>query len=140
MTQSFLLLTALPNWKGDAMELGSDVCIRRLDDPERAAVAGGEGYWICHQFENPYSPELARHKKRRETAFKLMLYATYAVQTLVPCGGIGIHLLFRREGDTWIACGEERRLQMLPSGWAIRCAAPESDTREAPAVFERVLE
>jgi hypothetical protein len=140
MAQSFLLLTALPNWKGDAVELGSDVCIRKLDDAERAAVGEADSYWICHRFENPYSPELARHKKRRETAFKLMLYATYAVQTLVPCGGMGIHLLFRREGDSWIACGEERRLQMLPSGWAMRCAVPDVVTREAPAVFERVLE
>lgn len=141
MAHFFLLLTALPHWKGGPVELGSDVCIRKLDDAERAAVGGGEVdcSWICHQFENPYSPELARHKKRRETAFKLMLYATYAVQTLVPCGGTGVLLLFARDGEAWTNCGEERRLQMLPTGWALRCA-PDDVTREAPAVFERVLQ
>ena len=142
MAQSFLLLTALPGWKGDDVKLADDVGIRKLDAAERAAAGGAEaeGYWICHHFENPYSPELARHKKRRETAFKVMLYATYAVQTLVPCGCTGIHLLLRREGESWIACGQERRLQMLPTDWAVRCAVPECVADEAPAVFERVLE
>jgi hypothetical protein len=142
MAQSFLLLTALPNWRGADVDLGSEVRIRKLNDAERAAVSAceAEGFWICHAFENPYSPELARHKKRTDTAFKLMLYASYAVQALAPCGSTGIFQLFHSEGDNWIADALERRLQMLPTGWAVRCALPSDAMQEAPAVFERVLE
>ena len=72
MAQSFLLLSALPTWKGGDVDLSAAVAIRKLNHSERAAVNGSEadGYWICHQYENPHEDELARHKKRRETVLE----------------------------------------------------------------------
>jgi hypothetical protein len=124
------------------VDLSADLAIRKLHDSERAAAGDGDpdGHWICHQFDNPYEEELARHKKRRETAFKLMLYATYTVQVLLPCGSTGLFQLFRRDGEAWAECSVERRQQMLPTEWAVRCAVPDWFEQEAPAMLERVLE
>jgi hypothetical protein len=142
MEPSFLLLSALPNWRGGDSHLAADLAIRKLNEAERAAVGSGEGdgYWLCHEYENPYADELARHKKRHETAFKLMLYATYAVQVLIPCGGTGLFLLYRRSGEGLSLRTNERRLPLLPTEWGVRCCVPATVAAEAPAMLERVLE
>ena len=142
MGSSFLLLSALPHWKGGDVALGSDVSVRTLSDAERPLVdpPGARGYWLCHEYDNPYPEELARHKKRRETAFKLMVYATYAVQVIMPCGATGTFLLYRRNGEGWSTCGVERRQPMLPTEWGLRCVAPPQFIRDAAATLERVLE
>jgi hypothetical protein len=142
MEPSFLLLSAIPNWKGEDVKLAPDMAIRRLKDAERCAADQGEpdGYWLCHEFDNPYEDELARHKKRRETAFKLMTYATYAIQVLMPRGTTGVFLLFRWNGEGWSPCGVERRQQMLPTEWAASCVVPSQFACDAPAILERVLE
>jgi hypothetical protein len=142
MEPSYLLLSALPNWKGGDVRLSADVAIRTLKDGERPVVDAGDadGYWLCHEYDNPHPEELARHKKRRETAFKLMVYSTYAVQALVPCGGTGTFLLFRWSNEGWIQCGVERRQQMLPTEWGTKCAVPAQFASDAPAMLERVLE
>jgi len=142
MENSFLLLSGLPNWNGGCVVLAAGLGIRRLNEAERLVVGSGDadGFWLCHEFDNPYADELARHKKRQETAFKLMLYATYAIQVLAPCGAAGTFRLYRRDGECWKECAMERRQQMLPTEWAVRCSVPDRVACEAPAMLERVLD
>lgn len=142
MEPSFLLVTPFPNWNGGAAELTPGLGIRRLLPSERAAAEGGdpEGYWLCHEFENPYPPQLGRHRKRREAAFRLLLHAVYAIQVLVPCGAAGAFLLYRKSAEGWIPETGERRQSFLATGWARRCCVPPAFTVEAPMMLERVLE
>ena len=142
MDASYLVLSALANWKGGDAELSADLRIRRLNQAERSAVGSSEadGYWLCHEYDNPYADELALHKKRREKAFKLMLYATYAIQVLMPCGSTGTYLLYRWSGEGWVRAAMERRQQMLPTDWGTRCATPHGIAHATPAMLERVLE
>jgi hypothetical protein len=116
--------------------------IRRLNEAERAAVGdtAEEGYWLCHEFQNPYSEELARYKKRRETAFRQILYATYAIQILVPCGAASHFLSFRKTEEGLIPDGTDRRQPFLATEWGRRCYLSSTFAADAPALLERVLE
>jgi hypothetical protein len=142
MDSSFLLLSRLPNWTGRDTELAPGLGIRRLNQWEREAVDSGEqdGYWLCHEFDNPHPPEIGRHKKRREAAFRLMLHAVYAVQVLVPCGSPGVFLLYRKNAGGWSLEATERRQPFLPTEWGRRCWVPAAFAVDAPVMLERVLE
>jgi hypothetical protein len=142
MAASFLLLSPLPCWNGSEAELAAGVRIRALSETERILVDGSEPlrYCLWHEFDNPYPNESAKHRKRRETGFKLMRYALYAVQVLVPCGGSSEFLLYRRSGDGWSLEATERRQPFLPTEWGRRCCVPEGFAAEAPTLFERVLD
>lgn len=142
MEPSFLLATPLSNWSGGDAELAPGLGIRRLTQSEQGAVDSGDqdGYCLCHEFDNPHPPEIGRHKKTREAAFRLMLYGVYAVQVLVPCGAAGVFLLYRRSAEGWILETTERRQPFLPTDWGRRCCVPPAFAGEAPAMLERVLE
>jgi hypothetical protein len=142
MGASFLMLSSLPSWSGGEVKLAPGLGIRRLSDAERFLVNGdgGTGYCLWHEFENPYPDELAKHRKRRETAFRLMLYAFYSVQMLAPCGGTGLYLLYRRKDDGLIPEATDRRQPFLPTVWGSRCVVPATFAAEAPVLLERVLE
>src|SRR5580704_14776562 len=115
MEPSFVLLSPFPNWKGADISLAPCLGIRRLTQSEPGMVDAGEqdGYWLCHEFDNPHPPGSARHKKRREAAFRLMLHAVYASQVLVPCGAPGVFLLYRRNAEGWTWETTERRQPLL---------------------------
>jgi hypothetical protein len=142
MESSFLLVSPFPNWRSGNTELAPGLGIRQLNQAERGTVDGGEqnGYWLCHEFDNPYPPEIGRHKKSREAAFRLMLHAVYAIQVLVPCGAAGMFLLYRRGAEGWIQETTERRQPFLPTEWGRRCCVPAAFAAEAPVMLERVLE
>lgn len=142
MEPSFLLVSPLPNWSGSEAELLPGLGIRRLNHAERRAVDKGEqdGFWLCHEFDNPHPPETGRHKKRREAAFRLMLHAVYAIQVLIPCGASGAFLLYRRSEEGWIWEATEHRQPFLPTEWGKRGCVPATFAAEAPAMLERVLE
>lgn len=142
MGASFLLLTRLPGWTGGDVGLAPDCGIRRLTEPERAVVDGveQEGYWLCHEFDNPHADELSRHRKRRETAFRQMLYAVYALQVAIPCGGTGLLVLYRRTPEGLIREATERRQPFLATEWGTRCTLPADFGGHASTIFERVLE
>jgi hypothetical protein len=142
MEPSFLLLSRLPNWSGSGAEVAPALGIRRLNELERGVVEAGEqdGYWLCYAFDNPFPPEIGRHKKRREEAFRLMLFATYAIQVLVPCGWPGVIVLYRRNAEGWIWEATERRQALLATEWGQRCCVPATFSVEAPVMLERILE
>ena len=70
----------------------------------------------------------------------MMLYATYAVQVLVPCGSTSLFLLYRRSGEGLTAEATERRQPFLPTEWGKRCTSPTALAAEAPVMLERVTE
>jgi hypothetical protein len=142
MESSFLVVCPFPNWRGGDAELAPGLGIRQLNQSEREALEGGEpdGYWLCHEFDNPYPPERTRHKKRREAAFRTMLHAVYAIQVLVPCGAPGAFELYRRSTEGWVQETIERRQPFLPTDWGRRCCVPAAFAAEAPVMLERVLE
>jgi hypothetical protein len=142
MEPSFLLLSPLPNWKGSSAELAPNLGIRQLTRSELGLVGSGEdgGYCLYYEFDNPYSKDLARHRKRLQAAFRLLLHAAYAIQVMVPCGWPGVFLLCRRQGAEWIREATERRQPFLPTDWGQRCIVPPTFATEAPALLERIVE
>jgi hypothetical protein len=142
MEPSYALLSPLANWRGGETIIAAGLRIRRLDESERDLVESGDpdGHWLCHEFENPHQPETARHKKRRETALRLVTHAVYASQILVPCGWTGVIRMRRSEGpESWTREPTEHRLAFLPTAWGQRCLALAA-AEEAPLMLERVQE
>ncbi len=142
MASSFLLVTALPHWNGGDADLAPDLSIRCLSDGERAAIEGGDtsSRWICYRYDNPHPDESAKQRKCRETAFKRMQCAVYAVQVLAPCGATSVFQLYRETADGWTWEATERRQPLLPTEWSRRCIVPAAFAAEAPALMERVTE
>jgi hypothetical protein len=142
MAPSHLLLTPLPNWRGVETEIGEGLEIRRLAEPESCAAAAAEHaeFWLCYQFDNPHPDDSARHRKCRETAFRYLLYAFYAVQIAAPCGGTGILLLLRRDSQALTLESTERRQPFLPTAWGTRSVIPATFAADCRVLVERVLE
>jgi len=143
MEPSYLLLSPLANWRGGDLVLSPGLSIRKLNESERDRVEDGEpaGFWLSHEFENPHPAETGRHKKRRESAFRHVNHAVYAIQILSPCGWNGLVHLFRCDSrESWTSEATEHRHPFLPTAWGARCLAPANAAREAPALLERVQE
>jgi len=143
MDASFLLLSPLPHWSGGDAQLAAGIGIRRLTSTEPGALENPDeedGYWLCHEFENPYPEELSRHKKHRTAAFRLMLYAMYAVQILVPSGAPSLYLLYKRTPEGWSLQASDRRQPILPTEWGRRAIVPAAFASEAASLVHRVLD
>src|ERR1039458_5940837 len=142
MEPSFLLLSPLPNWRGAGAEFAPNLGIRRLTQSELGLVGSGEdgGYCLYYEFDNPYAKDLARHRKRLQAAFRLLLHAVYAIQVMVPCGWTGVFLLCRRQGEQWIREATERRQPLLATDWGQKCIVPATFAAEAPALLERIVD
>jgi hypothetical protein len=142
MESRFLMVSPLPNWNGGDTHLADGVGIRQLTETECATLAGAEpaAFWLCQEFENPHPTGSARHRKRRESASKLMLYATYATNVLFPCGSAGAFWLYRKTDDGLVLEVNEQRQPFLSTEWARRCDVPANFAADAPTALERVLE
>jgi hypothetical protein len=134
-TAPFLLLSALPHWRGATQTIAPDICIRRLSALERAVLetsdqqllhhdldaAARDGWWICHEFENVPPSESVAHQRRREAAFKRTLYATYAIQILQPIGAPNLSLLYRHASNSLILESTRHRPAYTGTIWAHLC-------------------
>jgi hypothetical protein len=149
---AFLLLSPLPNWKGDEQPITGGISIRKLDPVERRTVqasqplldhhdigeAARDAYWLCYEFDNPHPPDNVRFRRRQEAASKLMLHAMYAIQILAPIGAPNLFLQYRKAGDGWELETSQRRQAFLETVWGSACPVPDSFGAEVPALLERV--
>jgi hypothetical protein len=150
---AFILMTPLP-WRGVRQAITEGINIRRLDPPERAALessdallshhdldaAARDGWWLCYEFENSYSPDNVRYGQRQAAAFKLLLHAMYTVQILMPIGAANLLLLYRRTEGGLRLDSSQRRHVFTGTAWGRRCDVPVSFGADAPVVLDRVHE
>jgi hypothetical protein len=150
-----LLMTPLPHWRGGTVALAQGLCLRRLTPVERAAVEGSDAlllhheidaaarnaYWICHEFEGAPASEAVAYHRRRESAFKRILHAIYAVQIVVPVGAPNLYLLYRTTVNGGLAIDTTRHRPPLHGTiWARLCDTPPSTVAEIAPLLTRIDE
>jgi len=147
-----LLLTPLPHWRGDSVNLAPDLCLRPLTAVERAAVdasdavllhhdidaAARDAHWLCHEFAGAPASEAVAHHRRRESAFKRMWNALYAIQIAVPIGAPNLFLLYQKTADGDLTLDTTRHRPPLHGTiWARLCDPPFA---ELPPLLSRIDE
>jgi hypothetical protein len=150
---AFLLMTPLP-WRGARQAITEEICIRRLDPDERAALESSDsllshydidatardGPWLCYPFENPYPSDNVRYRQRQAAAFKLMQHAMYSIQILMPIGAANLSLLYLRTDGGLKLDSSQHRHVFTGTAWARWCDVPETFSADAPVVLGRVRE
>jgi hypothetical protein len=152
--QEFLLVSPLPNWRGNEQKITDEIGIRQLRPKERQALqysatllehhdvdeAAKDSWWLCYEFDNPHPADNIRHRRRLEAAFKLAMHAQYAVQILAPAGAPNVYLLYRRTGEGLELETTQKRLAFIPSVWGRVAAVPAEFGEQVPALLDGMRE
>jgi hypothetical protein len=146
----FLLLSPLPQWRGNSQAVAPGFDIRRLAAPERAAVDEADrqllyhgihpdardGFWLCHEFVADANSVVAQ--RRCDAALKQMLYAIYAIQILLPIGAPNLFLFYRRTAVGLLLDSTQHRPAYGGTAWAHQCDVPDFLREDISALFARV--